>query len=69
MSGGPKITKEDLEARFRALAGDVEQKKGDAQDKLQFVAIGGGVLLLLLMFMLGNRRGKRKTTIVEVRRF
>lgn len=72
MSGTPqpaRLTKADLEARFRALEGDVQQRANEAKDAVKMVAIAGGVALLLLAFALGQRRGKRKTTIVEVRRF
>ncbi len=66
---GEKITRDDLEARFRALAGDVEHTKAAAQERLRTIAIVGGVAVLAVVFLLGQRRGKRKTTIVEVRRF
>jgi hypothetical protein len=32
------------------------------------VAIFGGLLLLLLVFIVGKRVGKKKSTIVEIRR-
>lgn len=64
-----KITRADIEARFRALAGDVEVKKAEQADKAKAAAIGGALLLLVIVFLLGNRRGRRRTTVVEVRRF
>ncbi len=64
-----RLTKADLEARFRALEGDLQHRATEAKSRARTVAIAGGVALLLVAFLLGQRRGRRKTTIVEVRRF
>lgn len=64
---GP-ITRDDLEARFRALQDDVQ---GRVADKRQTVVTAGAVaavVLLLLVFFLGKRSGKKKTTVVQIRR-
>ena len=63
-----KITRDDLEARFAGfqdgLKGKVESKKSTL-----VTAVGvGSVVLLLIVFLLGKRSGKRKTTLVEIRR-
>ncbi len=63
-----KITKEQLEATFAKLQGGVDKT---VNDKKQTVAIAGGIvalLIVLLFFSLGKRSGKKKTTIVEIRR-
>lgn len=63
-----KITRDDLEAKFRGLqdsvVGQVESKK---QTMLTAVAVGG-VVLLVVFFLLGRRSGRKKTTLVEIRR-
>ena len=64
-----RITRDDLENRFRALQDDVQGKVNDKKQTMTTVAIAGGVVLMLLIFLLGRRAGKRKTTVVEVRRF
>jgi hypothetical protein len=63
-----KITRDDLEAKFRELQGGVEQKVQDKKSTVLTAAAVGGVLLLLVIFFLGRRSGKKKTTIVEIRR-
>lgn len=63
-----KITREHLEASFRAVKGDVDQRALVAKEKGKPVAIGAAVLLLLLTYLIGKRVGKRKSTIVEIRR-
>ena len=68
MMAQQRITRDDLESRFRQLQDTVQ---GRVEDKKRTLLTGGvtaGVLLLLLFFFLGNRRGKRKTTLVEIRR-
>lgn len=63
-----KITPKDLENKLRAFQGDVQSKVDDKKKTL--MAIGGGVLVvaLVVFFLLGKRSGKRKTTIVEIKR-
>ena len=63
-----KITPADLEGKLRALQGDI-QGKVDGQ-KQNLVVIGGVVVtvMLLVFFLLGKRSGKKKTTLVEIRR-
>lgn len=67
--GSRPITRDDLEAGFRQLTGEVDERAEAAKSTVLTAAAVGGVVVLLLVFLLGIRRGKRKTTIVEVRRF
>ncbi len=63
-----KVTRDQLEAKFAALQSGVE---GSVADKKQTIAIAGaiaGLVILFLVFALGKRSGKKKTTIVEIRR-
>jgi hypothetical protein len=63
-----KITRDDLEAGIRKLQGDAKDRVEDKKKTL--VTIGGvaAVVFVLLVFMLGKRSGKKKTTLVEIRR-
>ena len=63
-----RITREDLEAKFRETQSSWQ---GKLEDKKQtFVSIGVviGIVLLLLFFVMGKRSGKKKTTFVDIRR-
>ena len=63
-----KITRGDLEDKFREIQDDVQGKVVSKKDTMKAVAIGGGIVLLLIFYVLGRRSGKRKTTVVEIRR-
>ena len=67
-TGNGKITPADIEAKFRQIQGEVDTVAEDGKQKA--AAIGGvvAVLLLVLIFFLGQRSGKRKSTVLEVRR-
>ncbi len=63
-----RITRDDLEAKFRSLQDGVQTKVKDKKQALMTAAAAGGVILLVLFFLLGKRSGKKKTTLVEIRR-
>ena len=63
-----RITRDDLESKFRDVQGGLQGKINDRKQTLITVATIGGVVLLLLFFVLGHRSGKKKTTFVEIRR-
>lgn len=63
-----KISREDLEAKFRDVKGGVDHRAFAAKETAKPFAIGAGVLVLLLVYLIGKRVGKTKSTIVEIRR-
>ena len=63
-----RITRDDLEAKFRQVQDEVQGKVNDKKQTLVTAAAVGGIVLLLLFFFLGKRSGKKKTTFVEIRR-
>jgi hypothetical protein len=63
-----KITPEDLRDKLQAFQGDVQGKVDDKKMSIATVAGGVGMALMILMFLLGKRSGKKKTTLVEIRR-
>ena len=68
MMAQQRITRDDLETRFRQLQDSVQGRVEDKKQTLMTVGIVAGVVLLLVVFFLGSRRGKKKTTLVEIRR-
>lgn len=63
-----RITRDDLETRFRQLQDSVQGRVEDKKQTLLTAGVVAGVVLLLIVFLLGSRRGKKKTTLVEIRR-
>jgi hypothetical protein len=69
MTAPEKITRDDIEAKFRELTGDVDDKAEEAKETAIAVGAVIGAAVILGVFLFGRSRGKKKTTIVEVRRF
>jgi len=62
------ITPADIEAKMRDIQGQVDTVAEDGKKK---AALGGSVvaiLLLLIIYTLGRNAGKKKSTVVEIRR-
>ena len=62
------ITKGDLEAKFRQLQGGVEETKDSALATAITVGAVVAVGVVAVAFLLGRRRGRKRSTVVEVRR-
>jgi hypothetical protein len=65
---GAKISRDDLEAKFRELQGDVQETAEEATSYAIVVAAVVVVGLAAAAFVLGRRRGRKRSTIVEIRR-
>ncbi|MGV3760446.1 MAG: hypothetical protein ACO1PW_13045 [Actinomycetota bacterium] len=62
------ITRDDLELKMRAIQGEVDDTKESAQSTLLAVGAVAVVAVIAIAFLAGRRKGKKRTTIVEVRR-
>lgn len=63
-----KITPEDLRAKFREIQGEVNATTEAVKGTAVSVGVAVGAVVLLGAFLLGRRRGRRRTTLVEIRR-
>jgi hypothetical protein len=63
-----RITRADIEAKLQEIRGTVDTTRDQVVDKAKVGAVGVAVLLALVLYLLGRRGGKKKTTIVEIRR-
>lgn len=70
MSAQPagRISRDDLEAKLRELQGEVDETKDSALQTAIAVGAVVAVGVIAVAFLLGRRRGRKRTTIVEVRR-
>jgi hypothetical protein len=65
---GRTISRADIESKLREIRGEVETTGNNVK---QYAIVAGAVVavaVVALAFTLGKRKGKRKTTVVEVRR-
>ena len=69
MNALPKeITRRDLESKFRELQGEVESAGESAKSYAVIVGAVAVVAVVGVAYFLGRRRGKKRATVVEVRR-
>ncbi len=62
------IDRDDIEAKLRELKGGVDDTAESATSMLLTVGAVVAVGVIALAFLAGRRRGKKRTTVVEVRR-
>lgn len=63
-----KITPQDLQSKLQAFQDGIQGKVDEKRNTLVTAGASAGLLLLVIFFLLGKRSGKRKTTIVEIKR-
>ena len=62
------ISRDDLERKLRAFQGDIKGAVDNQRNNLMVAAGAFGLILVIVFFLLGRRSGKKKSTIVEIRR-
>ncbi len=63
-----KVTRDDIEAKLRELRGEVDAVGEASRSIVGVVVVGVVVAVIAATYLLGKRKGRRKTTVVEVRR-
>lgn len=69
MSDQQRISRDDLESKFRALQADIQ---GRASDKKQSVMAAAGVaatVVVVVAYLFGRRSGRKRAGRIEFRRF
>ena len=64
---GP-VTRSDLETKFRELQGEIDESKQTAASYAIAVGAVAVVGVALVAYVLGRRKVKKRSTVVEVRR-
>ena len=67
-SGDKKISKEDLERRFKSLQDDLQGRVENKKQTIVAVAGAAAVVLMVVSYLFGRHRGSRRATRVEFRR-
>ncbi len=65
---GTRITRDDLEAKLRDMAGDLDDTVETARPTLLAGAAAVAVLVVLVAYLLGRRSGRARSAVVEIRK-
>ena len=63
-----RITRADIEGKLRDMRGEVQETAEAAKAPIMAIAAGVAAVIVIGAFLLGKRRGRRKSTVVEIRR-
>ena len=64
---GP-VTRADIESKLRQIKGEVDEAVDTTKPYIVIAGAVGAVAVLGLTYLVGLRRGKKKTTVVQVKR-
>ena len=64
-----RVTKADIEAKLRRLQGDVEEKVTSNRQKIITAVAVAAVVTVSLAYLIGKRAGRKRSAIVEIRRY
>ena len=67
-TNGTKITREDIEDQLREMTGDVSDRVEEATSSVMATAVAVGLLVVSIAYLWGRRTGRKRSTVVEVRR-
>jgi len=62
------ITRDDIEAKLRQITGEVSEVGNASKSYALIAGAVAGAAILAGAYLLGRRKGKKRTTVVEVRR-
>jgi hypothetical protein len=62
------VSRHDIERKLAEIRGVTEDSTEVAQDATRTGLVAAGVAVVVVAFVLGRRRGRKKSTIVEIRR-
>ncbi|MDA8399116.1 MAG: hypothetical protein M0008_03565 [Actinomycetota bacterium] len=63
-----RITRDDIESKFRQLLHQADKPVEAAKPGIGVVAVVAGFGLLAVVYLIGTRKGRLRSTVVEIRR-
>lgn len=66
--GNRPVTRADIEHKLAQIRGIADDNTEVAEDAAKTGLVVAGVAIVVIAFVLGKRRGRKKSTIVEIRR-
>jgi hypothetical protein len=67
-TGAEPITRDQIEAKFRELTGEVTDEVQETRSQAITVGLAVAVALVAVVFLIGRRAGRHRSAVVEVRR-
>lgn len=64
----PKITRADLESKFQALQTELQGVAEAKKPKIATIATIAGAAVIILAYVLGRRGGRKRRSVLEIRR-
>jgi hypothetical protein len=64
----PAVNRSDIEAKLQEIKGGVEETATAAKPAVATIAVVAVVAVVGLAYLLGRRKGKKRSTVVEIRR-
>ncbi len=63
-----KVTRDDIESKLRELRGDVDERVETAKVSAITIAVGVVFVTVVAAYWFGKRKGKKRQTVLEIRR-
>ena len=63
-----EVTRADIEAKLRAIRGEVEDAGDSAKNIGLVVGAVAAVVIVGAVYLFGRKRGRKEKTVVEIRR-
>lgn len=68
MTEANRITPADIESKFREIQGQVDSVAEEGKERAMPVAVAAAAVLVIVVYLMGRRSGKRRSTVVQIRR-
>ena len=56
----PRISRDDLESKFRALQADIQGRAADKKQSVMAIGAAAASVIVLLAYFFGRRSGRRR---------
>ena len=68
VDSGQKITRDDIEKKLRQIQTSTEAGADAARGAGMAGIVAAGLVVVIVAYLLGRRRGRKRRTVVEIRR-
>lgn len=68
MQNQSRITRDDLEKKFKDLQNEIQGTSERNKVSIATVAAAGSAVVVIIAYLLGRRSGRKRRSVVEIRR-